>query len=282
VANLQFFSAQLESIIQETKDTVTLMLQPQEPITYQAGQFLSIDPKQFPALRQQIRYLEHQKKTSELVRSYSLSSTLDDPLLSITIKEELFVPGVTAFPPLLSPYLVHGLSVGMQLNLRGFSGSYVLPDDLEEGRVVHVVAGSGIVPNFSILRWSLIHRPKVKHLMLYSNKTSDDVIFGAQLAKLEEAYPDNLQVIHCLTRQEDRPYGALSRVHLGRLNRELLAEHLGAPTLVYLCGPGLSRLDRKAARAKGVEPIPRFVDSIHPMLFDLGITVKQLKVEVYG
>jgi 3-ketosteroid 9alpha-monooxygenase subunit B len=75
----------------------------------------------------------------------------------------------------------------------------VLPDDLEEreGSVIHLVAGSGVVPNFSILRWSLLNRPKLKHLTLYSNKTSDDIIFGKQLiALLEETYPEQLQVIH--------------------------------------------------------------------------------------
>jgi 3-ketosteroid 9alpha-monooxygenase subunit B len=284
VAAIRSFSAKLEAIIQETKDTVSLAFQTPEPLEYRPGQFLSIAPKQFPALRQQIAHLEYLKRTSELVRSYSLSSTPDDPHLIITIKEEVFVPGVTLYPPLLSPYLVHGLSVGMEFEMRGFSGIYVLPDDLEEreGRIVHLVAGSGIVPNFSILRWALVHRPKLKHLMLYSNKTSDNIIFGAQLTALEEKYPDKLQIIHCLTGQGEEPHENLKRVHLGRINQELLAEALSTPSMVYLCGPALTRFERKAAKAKGEEPKPRFVDTMRALLFALNLPIDRLKMESYG
>ncbi len=283
MAGLISFSSKIERIIQETKDTVSLVFEmPKEPISYQAGQFLSIAPKQFLVLRQQIAYLEHTKRTSELVRSYSLCSMPDDPHLAITIKEEVFVPNVTAYPPLLSPYLVHGLKAGMTVEMRGFSGTYVLPDELQEGRVVHIVAGSGVVPNFSILRWALVHRPKLRHLVLYSNKTSDEIIFRSQLDALEEAHPDKLEVIHYLTRQGEQAPGDLKRVHLGRIDRAALAEALKEPAIVYLCGPGLTRFERKAARAKGEEPKPRFIDSLHPVLFDLGLTKEQIKVEAYG
>lgn len=281
------FVTKVEEILQETKDTVTLLLSSgDEPRDYLPGQFLTIDPKQFPLLRQQISYFEHTKKTRELVRAYSLTSTPDDPWLAITIKEELFVPNVTLYPPILSPFLVYGVSKGLSIEVRGFSGAYILPEGVEEKveTIVHLVAGSGVVPNFSILRWSLRHHPRLKHLFVYSNQTSDDIIFRAQLTALENEHPERLRVLHCLTREPSGSVPKLREVHLGRVSKELLASVLpkSGGFLAYLCGPGLTRFDKKAAKARGEEPRPRFLDSLQSWLLELGVTKAQMKTEVYG
>src|SRR5690606_39536903 len=69
-------------------------------------------------------------------RAYSLTSTPDEPYLAITIKEEAFVPGQTEYPPLLSPFLVFGTRVGMKITVKGYTGYYVLPDDVEDRKSV--------------------------------------------------------------------------------------------------------------------------------------------------
>lgn len=115
----------------ETHDATTLVLfTGNDRLDYQAGHFLTIDPHQFLELERFIAYLEEVKERRELPRAYSLSSAPYENQLAITVKEEKFSVGRTMYPPLLSPLLVRGLSVGMRLTVTGFTGPYTLPADI--------------------------------------------------------------------------------------------------------------------------------------------------------
>lgn len=279
------FSVRVREVAWETHDTVTLFLQPDgEARPYRAGQFLTIDPEQFPALRQQVAYFAHIKGKRELPRAYSLASAPGEPYLAVTIKEEPFLPGRTEYPPLLSPYLVHSVVPGSSFEVKGFSGVYTLPEDVEDRctTVVHIVAGSGVVPNFSILKDSLRRHPRLSHIFLDSNKTSGDIIFKNQLDALERSYPGRLRVFHCLTREKEAPPG--QKVHLGRVSRDLLTFAIPDPQrcLFYACGPGLTRWEKKAARARGEEPQPRFLESVSRLLAEMGVPKERIKMEAYG
>src|SRR5688572_21884615 len=105
----------------ETHDTATLFLDfgPERP-AYRAGQFLSMDPHQFRALARLVAYMQEQKGRKEPPRSYSLSSAPHEPHVAITIKDEEYVPGLARFPPILSPYLVHGRLAGMRMRVLAF------------------------------------------------------------------------------------------------------------------------------------------------------------------
>ena len=151
---IQVFDTVLRDIVWETHDTVTLVLDAgDQPRDYAAGQFISIDPTQFRELKQQIAYFEKVKGKREAVRAYSMASTPDEPFLAVTVKEEEFVEGSTEYPPLLSPLLVHGLEKGRTITVKGYSGHYHLPANVREvtDHVVHVTAGSGVVPNLSLI-----------------------------------------------------------------------------------------------------------------------------------
>lgn len=178
-----FDTVVLESIV-ETKDTRTLVLDSgTERRPWRAGQYLSIDPHQFAGLRSVIDYLEHAKGRREPPRAYSMCSAPDEPHLAITIKEEFFEHGQTAYPPLISGHLVHYVRSGNPLVVQGFAGPYVLPDDIEArtGHILHLCAGSGSVPNLSIVKDSLVRHPGLRHTFCYSNRTWDDVIFRDEL-----------------------------------------------------------------------------------------------------
>jgi len=283
---IQVFDTILREIVWETPDTVTLFLDPGEhPRNYLAGQFVSIDPAQFRELRQQIAYFEHVKGRREAVRAYSMASTPDEPLLAITIKEETFEAGVTEYPPLLSPLLVHGLAPGRRITVKGYSGFYAVGPDLSQktDHVVHVVAGSGVVPNFAMLKWALNHQPSVRHTFVYSNKTWDDVIFGRQLQELAVQFPDTLRLLHCLTREKEIPAG-VPNARLGRIDREVLASAIPNPDacLVFACGTALTRWDKKRAREAGVEPKPRFIETVKGILAELEVPRKAIHTESYG
>lgn len=272
--------------ILETSDTTTLVLfTGNDQLNYKAGHFLTIDPHQFAALERFTAFLEDLKGKKEPSRAYSICSAPHEKYLAITVKEERYTSGATKYPPLLSPLLVKRTFRGMRLSVTGFTGPYTLPDDIESrtDHIVHVCAGSGSVPNVSMLKHALVNLPKVRHTFVYSNKTWDEIIFRDELAKLEKQYSDKLKVIHTLTR-EPNPDKHGSNVRSGRLSKELLREAIPAPTesLVYLCGPAISVHDREAAQEKGAAPQPKFLESAAAILKEIGVPNDRVKRESYG
>lgn len=283
---IRAFEVIVEEVVVEAPETVTLVLGPYDSAIpdYKAGQFLTIDPHQFPLLKAQIAYLEHLKGKKELTRAYSMSSSPHEACVAITIKVEPYTPGEDFHPPLLSPLLVHGMYKGAKIHVHGFTGPYTLPPDVQErtDHVVHVVAGSGAVPNFSILKHSLREHPKLRHTFVCSNKTYADIIFRAQLEELGKAHPDRLKVVHTITREED--VSGYPGVRKGRISRELLSELIPDPStcIAYLCGPAITAWERRKALETKVNATPRFLESAIALLHELGVANDRIKREAYG
>jgi 3-ketosteroid 9alpha-monooxygenase subunit B len=273
-------------VIIETPDTTTLVLfTGNDRLEYLAGHFLTIDPHQFESLERFTSFLEDLKGKREPPRAYSMSSAPHERYLAVTVKEERYVSGSTKFPPLLSPLLVKRTLRGMRLVVTGFTGPYTLGPDInaQTDHVVHVCAGSGSVPNFSMLKFALAHHPKLRHTFVYSNKKWDDVIFRDELAKLAAQHPDRLRLLHTLTREEDEGVFGPT-VRKGRLNEALLREAIPSPSecVVYVCGPGISKFDLAAAKQAGTPPPARFLESVLADLKALGVPDKRVKREFYG
>lgn len=276
----------VSDVVKETPDTTTLYLfTGNDRLTYEAGHFLSIDPHQFDFLSRWIEFLEDLKGRRETPRAYSLYSAPHEKHLSITIKEERYVRGQTKFPPLLSPVLVHRVGRGMRMTVIGFAGPYVLPPDIEArtDHLVHVCAGSGSVPNLSILKHALATGLKLRHTFIYSNKTWDDIIYRDELARLERENPGKLTVVHCITREPDAAkYGP--RVHAGRISPAILRKFVPdwSAVEVFACGPAITRYEKVAARERNVEPTPRFMESVVASLLEVGLPKERLHKESYG
>src|SRR5215831_3935537 len=262
-------------VVVETPDTTTLVLfTGNDRLEYSAGHFLTIDPHQFEALERFIAFLEDLKGQREPPRAYSMCSAPHERYLAVTVKEERYLSGQTKFPPLLSPMLVKRTVRGMRLVVTGFTGPYTLPADVTDqtDHIVHVCAGSGSVPNFSMLKFALEHHTRLRHTFVYSNKTWGDVIFRDALGGLASRHPDRLKVLHTLTREPD-PSVFGPNVRAGRLDLALLREAIPQPTecLVYVCGPGISKWDVAQAAASGVQPAPRFLETVLSELKMLGV-----------
>lgn len=274
-----------EAIV-ETPDTTTLVFfTGNDRLDYKAGHFLTIDPHQFEALERFIAFLEDLKGKREPPRAYSMASAPHEKYLAITVKEERYLSGVTKYPPLLSPLLVKRTVKGMRLVITGFTGPYVLPEDIDgkTDHIVHICAGSGIVPNFAILKHALKNHPKLHHTLVYSNKSWDDVIFRQQIEALEKQHPDRLKVIHTLTRETNvARYGP--NVRKGRVDTNLLRDAIPDPSacVVFACGPAISPWDRAAAKAAGTQPVPRFLETVIAGLEELGVTDDRIEYESYG
>jgi 3-ketosteroid 9alpha-monooxygenase subunit B len=273
-------------VVAETPDTVTLVLfTGNDRLDYKPGHFLTIDPHQFEAIARWTNYLEDAKGRKEKPRAYSLASAPHEHMLAITIKEERYTTGSTPFPPLLSPLLVRRTPKGTRMQITGFTGPYVLPDDIEDRteHVVHICAGSGVVPNWSILKHALHHDLKLRHTFIVGNKTKEDVIYRRELDELAEKHPDQLRVVNCLSRDsEANNYGPNYRA--SRVNDEVLKELIEDPSSiqVFMCGPAATKFEKKAAKERGEEPKPRFLDSALKTLQNLGLEKSQIHFESYG
>ncbi len=273
-------------VVVETPDTSTLVFfTGNDHLEYKAGHFLTIDPHQFEALERFTAFLEDLKGKKEPPRAYSMCSAPHERYLAVTVKEEQYLSGQTKYPPLLSPLLVKRTVRGMRLRVTGFTGPYTLPDNIEAqtDHIVHICAGSGSVPNFSILKFALDHHPGLRHTFIYSNKTWQDVIFRDALTELEAKNPDRLRVIHTLTREPDvARCGPL--VRKGRVNAALIRELVPDLTscIVYVCGPGISKWDREAAKEKGEAPQARFLETVLTDLLSIGVPNPRIKRESYG
>jgi 3-ketosteroid 9alpha-monooxygenase subunit B len=273
-------------VVVETPDTSTLVFfTGNDHLEYRAGHFLTIDPHQFEALERFTAFLEDLKGKRELPRAYSMCSAPHERYLAVTVKEEQYVSRQTKYPPLLSPMLVKRTVRGMRLTVTGFTGPYTLPQDIESqtDHLLHICAGSGSVPNFSMLKFALDHHPRLRHTFLYSNKTWGDVIFRDALTALEAKNADRLRVIHTLTREPDvARCGPL--VRKGRINAALIRELVPdvESAIVFVCGPGISKWDREAAKEKGEAPQPRFLETVLKDLLSLGVPNSRIKRESYG
>jgi ferredoxin-NADP reductase len=270
----------------ETPDTVTLILFiGNDRLDYQPGHFCTIDPHQFGALERFTDYLQDLKGKKEPARAYSLSSAPHEKYVAITVKEEQYVSGKTKYPPLLSPLLVKQLAPGTPMVVTGFTGPYTLPADIESktDHLVHVVAGSGAVPNFSIVKHALHTGMKLKHTFICSNRTWADVCFKQELAELERTSAGRLRVVHTLTRESDESrFNA--NVRKGRLTQALLAELVPDKDscIVYACGPAITQHDKALAKAQGVAPEPRFMESVMDQLHAMGVSSARVRHESYG
>ena len=273
-------------IVQETADTVTLLLDAgDDPRDYKAGQYVSVDPHQFASIKGYAAFLEDNKGRKEPPRAYSMVSTPDERYLAITVKEELYDKTQMKYPPLLSPFLVHHPLEGAKMEVTGYAGGYYLPEDVagRTDHVVHLCAGSGSVPNVSMIKWALAHEPRLRQTFIYSNKTWNDIIYRDELSAMEAKHPDRLRVYHALTR-EPESFGYTERVRRGRVSPDLIREVVSdvATSLFFACGPAVTVWEKRAAKAESREPAPRFMESVHAAMHTLGVPKEHFREEAFG
>lgn len=273
-------------VIQEAHDTATIVFfTGNDVLNYQPGNFLTIAPQQFPALERWVKYLEDLKGKKESARAYSLSSSPDEKYLAITVKEERYISGVTPFPPLLSPILACRTYKGQKMIITGFTGPYTFSDKLrnDSEEALHICAGSGIVPSYSIIKHDLRVNEKHKHTLIYSNKNFEDIIFYNQLNVLENQFPNRFKVVHTLTRETNEKVLG-EKIKKGRVSKNIISEFITNPanTAVFACGPDHSIHQKKAAREKGESLKPTFMSSVLSHLDEIGVPKTNIKKESYG
>jgi ring-1,2-phenylacetyl-CoA epoxidase subunit PaaE len=128
-----------------------------------------------------------------------------------------------------------------------------------------VAAGSGITPVLSIAASVLDVEPGSDVVLVYGNRTQGDVMFLEELADLKDRYPERLQVLYLLSREEQESELLSGRIDPDRLARLARAGLLPVADVEawYLCGPfGMVTEGRQA-------------------LLDLGAPAERVHVELF-
>ncbi len=280
------YDAVVVDVVRRTHDASSVYFFIGETPQYKAGQFLTIDPHQFPELKRWIDFLELHKGKKEPIRSYSLQSAPGEKCVAICTKAEEFDPRVHKYPPLLSPLMASGALKGREVQISGFTGGYTVDDDIESrtDTIVHWVAGSGIVPNYGILKDELRNNknPRVRHVMFDVNKTVGDIILHDQLRALASAYSNRFTYVNLITREDPSYLGP--NYLKGRPTAELVRRyvHNAATARHFACGAAITKYQRDAAKQAGQEPQPRFMESVEVILHELGVPKAHLKKEEFG
>ena len=167
--------------------------------------------------------------------------------------------GSTKYPPRCSPMLVKWTVRGMRLTVTGFTGPYAATGhriadrshrahlcrlgkrpQLFDGEVRARVSSHGsATPSFT----------RTRRGGMSSSATP--------CTDLERKHPERLRVIHTLTREPDVALcGPL--VRKGRVSAALIRELIPDldTSIIYVCGPGISKWDRDVAKARARADAP--------------------------
>jgi ferredoxin-NADP reductase len=192
----------------------------------------------------------------QATRSYSIASSGAGTRILLAVDE---VPDGE-----VSPFLVHDLRAGDQVELHGPLGAYFVwaPPDAPEPRPVQLIAGgSGVVPLYAMATAHGQAGDATEFRLLYSVRTPDDVFFRPELESLAAASTLKLDFVY--TRRT--PAG--SPTAPGRVTREILDAATAAAAShpqVYVCGP------------------TPFVEAVADWLIDAGHRPGDVRTERFG
>jgi ferredoxin-NADP reductase len=162
----------------------------------------------------------------QAVRSYSLASFGGGEVIELAVDE---VPEGE-----VSPYLVHDVLPGDELEVKGPLGGYFVWRPGGARPVQLVAGGSGIVPLRAIARAATDAGAAASVRLLYSVRTADNAIYRKELSAA--AKDGGVALTWVYTR--DAPAGWAGRV--GRVDDEVLRASVWSPAerpSVYVCGP---------------------------------------------
>ncbi|WP_312167978.1 ferredoxin reductase [Microbacterium sp.] len=188
----------------------------------------------------------------QAVRSYSLASSGDAPLLELAVDE---VPDGE-----VSPYLVEDVRPGDELEVRGPIGAYFVWTPERQESVQLIAGGSGVVPLLAMARVHALAASGAPMRMLYSVRTPDDAF-----------YTDELNALSGETFALHWAYTRSSPAGTARPAGRVDAATIAASTIpasenpsVYVCGP------------------TGFVEAVADLLVTAGHSPDRIRTERFG
>ena len=205
---------QCHAVCDETHDVKTFIFRCTDfsAISFEPGQFITVSP----IIAEQ-----------SLSRCYTVSSSPTRPFaFSITVKR---VPGGT-----VSNWLHDNLRAGDTLLASGPAGSFT-PVGRPAAKLLYLSAGSGVTPLMSMTRASFDMAARLDIVFVHSARTPIDIIFHAELSRMQASMP-GLRVLNiCEGRGIDTDWAG----PIGRLDLALLSDLVPdfKEREVFTCGP---------------------------------------------
>ena len=188
----------------------------------------------------------------QATRSYSVASSGETTRVILAV-DELPTGEV-------SPYLVHQLAEGDELEVHGPLGRYFvwIPSESERSPVQLIAGGSGVVPLFAMAAAREHEADHAEFRLLYSVRAPEDVFFAKELATLAKTTVD---IVHTRRSPPQSPHPP------GRLTRESVAGFVFPSSVaprIFVCGP------------------TPFVETVAGWLVQLGHDPAQIRTERFG
>ncbi len=229
----------LESVTPELPDTKTLRLQWPDGYDpeFKTGQFITLYWPDAPAYK----------------RAYSLSScALDRGYYEVTIKRE----------GKMGTRIVDWAKAGDKLAVLPPAGKF-LPVYEPEKQLICLAGGSGVTPFRGFVREATRRSLETKITVLYSVRTTNDVIFEREFRELAQENTNfNFYVTCTRLHPEDKWTGRRGRIDAAWVREQI---HDVANTIFYACGPN---------------PLVEFAEDL--VLHELGVPKAQMKTEKWG
>ncbi|MFZ4234938.1 2Fe-2S iron-sulfur cluster-binding protein [Streptomyces murinus] len=186
---------------------------------------------------------------TEVRRTYSICSPAPDGEGPSSLRVGVRLVEGGAF----STYALKEINIGDELEVMTPAGRFTL--EPAPGLYAAIVGGSGITPVLSIVSTLLAREPEARFCLIRGDRTAASTMFLEEVADLKDRYPERLQLVTVLSREEQQ-----AGLPSGRLDQRRLTELLPAllpPERVagwFLCGPyGLVQGAEGALRELGVD-----------------------------
>jgi glycine betaine catabolism B len=201
----------VESVTMELPDTKTVHLKWPEGYTvdFKTGQFITT---YFP-------------DTPGYKRAYSLSScALDRGFFEVTVKRD----------GKMGTRMVDWVKPGDKLGVLPPTGRF-LPVYEPNKHLICIAGGSGVTPFRGFVREATRRKLETKITVLYSVRTTNDIIFNEEFRQLEQENPNFNFYVTCTRLVPEDPWTG----RRGRINAEWVKEHVHdlPNTVFYACGP---------------------------------------------
>jgi ferredoxin-NADP reductase len=207
-------SAVVTEIVARTPRITSFFLTPAAPFAFVAGQHVDVRltaPDGYRAMR-----------------SYSIASAPEDAA-SIELAIERLDDGE------VSPFFHDVVQSGDAIELRGPLGGYFVWPDANDGPLLLVGGGSGVVPLVSMIRHRRATHDARPVTLLYSVRSNADALYRDELVALD-AQNDGFRLVMTLTREAPSRPGDYGRRVDAAMMTEVLAGMPSAPARVYVCG----------------------------------------------
>ncbi len=229
----------IEAAPMELPDTKTLRLKWPEgyDLEFKTGQFITI----------------YWPDTPNYKRAYSLSScALDRGFYEVTVKRD----------GKMGTRIVDWAKVGDKMGVLPPAGKF-LPVLEPNKPLICIAGGSGVTPFRGFVRDATRRKLDTKITILYSVRTTNDIIFNQEFRQLEQENPNFRFHVTCTRLPAGDPWTG----RCGRIDAAWIQQHITdvSNTVFYACGPN-----------ELVENTQRLV------MNDMGIPKHQMLVEKWG